>query len=82
LSVTNAFPGGSAHLPAFGCHRFWRGGRFGGAASQPGSEFGNLGIQLLFLDFHSQNRSIDKLSRKFRRRHVARFTSILPSVML
>jgi hypothetical protein len=32
-----------------------------------------------FLGFHSQNRSIQNLSREFRCRHVTRFASILPS---
>lgn len=58
LSVTNSFPGGSTHLSAFfGCCRFWCGGRFSGAAGKPASEFRNLGIQLLFLGFHSQASS-------------------------
>src|ERR1035441_9761100 len=39
--------------------------------SQQAAEFGDLGIKLLFLSFHSQNRSIQNLSRNFRRRHVA-----------
>jgi len=59
LSVTNAFPGGSTHLPAFGCCRFRRGGSLGTATEEHVAEFGNLRVDSELLLFKTFDRCGD-----------------------
>jgi hypothetical protein len=52
LCFSDASTRGGAHLPAFALQSFRRGDGFSGTTRQPGSEFGNLGVDapLLFLE--------------------------------
>jgi hypothetical protein len=54
LCLSDAGTRGSAHLPAFALRRFQRGDGFSGTTRQPGSEFGNLGVDVPLLFFESK----------------------------
>jgi hypothetical protein len=70
LGVTDAFPGGGAHLSALACRRFWRGGGLSGTTRQQCPKFGNLCVDVPLLSLESKDGGGDDFWRKLLCGHV------------